>query len=234
VDVSSFDKALKHNPGYGYEPRKAAPSSIVVHSTSSSTRNTAFSAEATFLYNASLVSAHYLIGREGQIVRFLDPKVWAAWHAGAAQAAWSNQKSIGIELHHSVGDDPYPKAQLLSLAALLKSLMALFTIPVEMIETHGQIALPGPYDRKRDPSDLPYEAFLQFRSALAPAPPPPSPVAPVPYVVRGLPVYERSDRTGALWGHLVTGGQVVIDDPTNGHLADGRGFVDMKGLLRYD
>lgn len=167
-------------------------------------------------------------------MRFLDPKVCAAWHAGNCLPDFNNAKSIGIELHHSVGDPPYPKAQLLSLAALLKSLMALFTIPLELIETHGRIAVPGPYQRKTDPADLPYATFLQFRDALIPAVPAPPPAVPVPYVVRGLPVYERSDRTGALWGHLVTGGQVAIDDPMNGHLADGRGFVDMKGLLPYD
>lgn len=56
------------------------------------------------------------------------------------------------------------------------------------------------------------------------------PNTPKPYTVKGLPVYQRSDRTGPLWGHLLPGEQVAIDDVSNGHLADSRGFVDIAGL----
>ena len=233
MDVASFDKAKKYKPGRGYELRIAAPTAIIVHSTSSLTKNTAFLAEAKFLYESSLVSAHYLIGKDGAIVRFLDPRKWAAWHAGNTIPAFLNQRSIGIELHHSVGDPPYSWAQLDALAALLRSLWGLFDIPIEHIETHGQVALPGPYIRKRDPSDMPYAAFRAFRANLAPdLPPPPDPpaVVPMPYIVRGLPVYERADRTGPLWGHLLSGEGVMIDDLSNGHLATHEGFVDRKGL----
>lgn len=56
------------------------------------------------------------------------------------------------------------------------------------------------------------------------------------YRAIGLPVYQRSDRTGPLWGHLQPGQIVTIDDPSNGHIASldgvpaGIGFVDMNGL----
>jgi hypothetical protein len=168
MDITSYDKAAKHNLSYGgYEARKSAPTAIVVHSTSNPhQKNTAFAAEATFLLDATLASAHYLIGKDGAVVRFLDPRQWAAWHAGNAQPAYLNQHSIGIELHHSVGDPPYPTAQLDALAGLLRSLMGLFDIPAERIETHGQIAIAGPYIRKTDPSDWPYASFLFFRSQL--------------------------------------------------------------------
>jgi hypothetical protein len=45
------------------------------------------------------------------------------------------------------------------------------------------------------------------------------------YRVKGVPVYEQSDRTGPLWGHLANDEVVEIDDPRNGHLADNRGFI---------
>jgi N-acetylmuramoyl-L-alanine amidase-like protein len=235
MDTETYNKAQKYRPGRGYEARVNPPTSIIVHSTSSLVKNTLFANEAKFLYESSLVSAHYLIGKDGAIVRFLDPRKWAAWHAGNTIPAFLNQRSIGVELHHSVGDPPYPDAQLNALSALLRSLWGLFNIPIERIETHGQVALPGPYKRKTDPSDMTYAEFRAFRADLAPDPPsPPAPTppppAPVPYTVRGLPVYQRADHTGALWGHLVTGEFVAIDNATNGHLADGRGFVDLAGL----
>ena len=181
MDDTTYDKRAKYNPGHGYEARKNAPISIVCHSTSNPrAKNTVFSAEATFLYNSTLVSAHYLIGKDGATVRFLEPRAWAAWHAGNAQREYQNQYSIGVELHHSVGDPPYPKAQMNALAVLLRSLMALFNIPVTRIETHGQIAIAGPYIRKSDPSDMTYEAFLQFRSTLVSEPTPVSPPKPPP------------------------------------------------------
>lgn len=61
-------------------------------------------------------------------------------------------------------------------------------------------------------------------------------VTTYPATVIGLPVYQRSDRTGPLWGWLKSGQTVVIDDLSNGHVAmvDGVpaqiGFVDIAGL----
>lgn len=224
-DATTYDKAAKHAPGHGYEARNAAPISIVVHSTSNpNAKNTPFKSEATFLLDARLVSAHYLIGKDGKGARFLEPRAWAAWHAGTAQKSYLNQRSIGIELHHSVGDPPYPKAQMDALADLLSALSEEFNIPFGMMETHGQIAIAGPYKRKTDPSDMSYAAFVAWRAQLT---------VPAPtffYRVSGLPVYQRADHTGPLWGHLVTGEHVAVDDMGNGHLADSRGFVDVNGL----
>lgn len=226
MDILTYDRPTKQTPAYGgFELREKPPSAILVHSTSNPhQRNTAFSAEADFLFKSNLAGAHYLVGKDGRIVRFFEPLKWAAWHAGRALGPWQNQKSIGIELHHSVGDDFYPQAQLLSLAALLRQLMAQFGIAATMIETHGQAAIPGPYSRKTDPSDWPYEDFRAWRDRNLVQPPP----RPMGSKVQGLPVYQRSDRTGPLWGYLKEGERVVVDE--NGHLADGRGFVDVNGL----
>jgi hypothetical protein len=171
VDTTTYDKAKLYKPGYGYSLREGKPSAIVIHSTSNPTqRNTAFTSEATYLLTAPNVSAHYLVGKAGQIVRFLEPAPWAAWHAGACVAGWSNNDSTGIELHHSVGDAPYPEAQKAALAWLLKDLARAFSIPPARIDTHGQIALPGPYDRKHDPHDWSRADFLTWRNALFTSP----------------------------------------------------------------
>lgn len=53
------------------------------------------------------------------------------------------------------------------------------------------------------------------------------------YRVRGLPIYERQDLAGPLAGQLLLNAIVEIDAayPNGaGHLADGRGFVDLDGL----
>jgi hypothetical protein len=179
VDTTTYDKAKLYKPGYGYSLREGKPSAIVVHSTSNPTqRNTAFTSEATYLLTAPKVSSHYLIGKDGRIVRFLEPAPWAAWHAGECVAGWANEYSIGIELHHSVGDAPYPQAQKAALAWLLKDLSQAFAIAPSRIDTHAQIALPGPYDRKHDPHDWSRADFLTWRNALfTPVIPAPNPLA---------------------------------------------------------
>jgi hypothetical protein len=224
VDASTYDKHAKWPSGHGYEPRHAAPTSIVVHSTSSATKNTAFSAEATYLYNAPLVSAHFLIGKDGAIVQFLDPRAWAAWHAGNTIPAWANQRSIGIENHHSVGDPFYPQAQLDALEALVLELCGLFNIPIAMIETHGEIALPGPYKRKRDPSDWPYAGFVLWRDALG-APPPLHTATAGPFGAIARQDYMAAAPAAA---YFAPGTPIMLDDFQKNsyrHAASGIGFI---------
>jgi hypothetical protein len=199
----------------------------------STTPNTAFADEAKFLFESSLVSAHYLVGKDGAVVRFLDPKRWAAWHAGNARTGWGNDKSIGIELHHSVGDPPYPAAQFAALGALLASLSALFNIPFGMVETHGQIAIAGPYDRKHDPSDWPHADFIRWRDSLAQIPPPVSPPS-ARYRASGVPIHEAPDVTSpvALGGMaiLAPGTEIQPDQIKDGWAHVPEGFIDAKAL----
>ncbi len=229
VDTESYNRSKVQSPSYGgFELRKGSPTSIVVHSTSNSQKNTSFASEAKYLFESKISGAHYLVGKQAQIVCFLSPLKWAAWHAGNCQWAWQNARSIGVELHHSVGDAFYPGEQLGALRALLLSLMAQFSIPLPMVETHGQIAIAGPYSRKHDPDGWPHDDFILWRDRNL-APPPPRPTGRYCHV-KGLPVYQRSNRTGPLWGYLLPGESVVVDDLASGHLADGRGFVDLNGL----
>ena len=228
IDSTTYDKAKTYPVYHGYATRPSAPTAIVVHSTEGVKGQTLQSA-ANYLYNSADVSADFLIGKAGEIIQFLDSRIFQAWHAGGqqsngtwtAQPAYANPKSIGIECLHASGES-WPAVQKDALAWLLTYLVQTYAIPSLAIDTHGQIAIAGPYQRKTDPTNWSHQEFIAWRDALF--------VQPKHYHVLGLPVYQRSDHTGPLWGHLAVGEQVVIDDPTNGHLADHRGFVDINGL----
>jgi len=93
-----------------------------------------------------LVSAHFLVRRDGALVQFVRCAD-RAWHAGAscwAGVARCNDFSIGIELE-GVDDEPYEDAQYDTLVALVAALRARY--PIEDVVGHSDIA-PG---RKTDP-----------------------------------------------------------------------------------
>jgi len=105
-------------------------------------------------------------------------------------------------------------------------LIAVHHITVPMIDTHGQIALPGPYDRKVDPSDWPHADFIQWRDAQF-----------VPttkrYRARHMYISQRQEGGEPYAGELYPGEEIVADKwYTNGrvHLQDGRGFVLLSDL----
>jgi AmpD protein len=92
------------------------------------------------------VSSHFLVRRDGALVRFV-PVERRAWHAGAS--SWRgrsrcNDFSVGVELE-GADDAPFEDAQYAALAALLAQLRA--ELPLRAIAGHSEIA-PG---RKTDP-----------------------------------------------------------------------------------
>jgi AmpD protein len=92
------------------------------------------------------VSSHFLVRRDGALVRFV-PVERRAWHAGAS--SWRgrsrcNDFSVGIELEGS-DDAPFEDAQYEALAFLLTDLRE--KLPLRAIAGHSEIA-PG---RKTDP-----------------------------------------------------------------------------------
>ena len=211
------DTVLPVGQGYSVRPGGIRPSSIVIHTTSNA-QPTSFAFEAKYLQMSRDVSAHFLVGKAGEIVQFLSPDLMA-WHAGAAIAAWKNEHSIGIEHHVSVGE-AWTDAQHAASTWLVRWLMALYVIAPPMIETHRKIALPA--GRKSDPAGWGDAEFYAWRGSLIP-------IAKT-YVVRGLPVYQRSDRVGVVAGYVHEGDTVDIDNPENGHLSSGLGFLDMNGV----
>ena len=106
------------------------------------------------------VSCHYYVCRDTTIFQLVDDQ-YQAWHVGNAEAPFVNNVSLGIELEHHAGQ-VYPFTQKAALAWLLRTLANRYTIPARLIETHGQVAIRGPYQRKRDPSDWPHGEFLLF------------------------------------------------------------------------
>ena len=92
------------------------------------------------------VSSHFLVRRDGELVRFVPPRR-RAWHAGVS--AWRgrprcNDFSVGVELE-GTEDLPFTDPQYAQLAALLKKLRR--TLPLRDIAAHSDVA-PG---RKTDP-----------------------------------------------------------------------------------
>ena len=104
--------------------------------------------------NKSKVSAHYLIGKKGNIINFVSEKN-TAWHAGKSK--WKNfinlnDQSIGIELvnkGHQFGYESFSKKQISKLILLCKYLIKKYKIKKTNILGHSDIA---PL-RKKDPGE---------------------------------------------------------------------------------
>ena len=100
------------------------------------------------------VSCHYLIDREGEIIKMVDDNK-VAWHAGKSK--WKNYKdlnknSIGIELvnkGHEFGYEKYTIKQIKSLIQICKNLKKKYKINNSNIIGHSDIA---PL-RKQDPGE---------------------------------------------------------------------------------
>lgn len=209
---------------------------VVMHATA----GTYASALSWLTTAASRVSSHYLVRKDGHINQLVKDDQ-AAWHAG--HAAWNgqtaiNEISLGIELENANdGKDPYPAVQLAAAAALVRSKMAEYQIPIRSVVRHLDIATPK--GRKTDPAGLDWPAFL---ASIAPDPLPNSP-PPLTgmYQVRRIAVYEGPSTMFpiALGGgaFLNPGDPVEIDEVKPewggfGHLKSGVGFVSLSALER--
>lgn len=147
-----------------YSTRSGAIESIVIHSCEGRWPFPRQSSLPWLINPVSKVSCHYYICRNAEIFQLVEDR-YEAWHAGVAQALYQNDRSLGIELEHRAGQD-WPDAQIDALTWLVTQLMALHKIPATNIETHGQIAIKGPYIRKEDPTNWPHKDFLKWRKTL--------------------------------------------------------------------
>ncbi len=124
------------------------PNYVIIHHTAQhSTEQTL----KTFTLPKTQVSAHYVIGRDGQTYHMLNDYL-RAWHGGVAR--WGNvtdinSVSIGIELDND-GSEPFQPAQITSLLKVLGGLKRTYNIPAANFIGHGDIAPT----RKNDPSAL--------------------------------------------------------------------------------
>ena len=111
------------------------PEAIVIHIMEGSLAGT----DSWFRSRASNVSAHYGIGKGGEIHQYVR-EVDAAWHAGrkTSDATWQllkpnmnpNYYTVGIE-HEGFGDDRWPAAMYEASAALIKEISHRWDIPID-------------------------------------------------------------------------------------------------------
>lgn len=122
------------------------PNYVIIHHTA---QNTTEQTLKTFTLTKTQVSAHYVIGRDGQTYHMLNDYL-RAWHGGVAR--WGsisdiNSVSVGIELDNN-GSEPFQEAQLASLFKVLASLKRTYNVPTANFIGHSDIAPV----RKNDPS----------------------------------------------------------------------------------
>lgn len=104
---------------------------------------------------ASRVSAHYVIEEDGKVHRLVREED-RAWHAGVS--SWGgrpalNDCSVGIEIvnpGHEWGYRAFPEAQMVALETLATAICRRWSIPVERVVGHSDIAPT----RKEDPGEL--------------------------------------------------------------------------------
>lgn len=158
----TIDATMWRSPNHG--ERTGPIESVVVHSCEGQWPSPRVSSLPWLCNPKSEVSCHYYICRDTTIFQLVDDDR-AAWHAGVALPRFDNASSIGVECEHRSGQN-WPADQQAALAWLLRQLIARYHIPLAAVETHGQIAIKGPYKRKTDPTNWPHDAFVRWRGAL--------------------------------------------------------------------
>lgn len=133
------------SPNFGARRDGLTPQLIVIHYTAMASAQAALD---RLCDPAAEVSAHYLISRDGAVIRMV-PEDQRAWHAGAGE--WQgqndiNSRSIGIELDNR-GNHPFSNPQMDVLETLLQGIMTRWNIVPEGVIAHSDMA-PG---RKYDP-----------------------------------------------------------------------------------
>ncbi len=140
------------------------PNFVVLHHTAQDSLEQTL---RTFTVPHVEASAHYVIGRYGEVYQLLNDYV-RGWHAGAGK--WGsvtdlNSVSLGIELDNN-GNEPFTEPQLHSLLNLLDTLKRAYNIPTANFIGHADIAPT----RKVDPSALfPWKLLAERGFGLWPA-----------------------------------------------------------------
>lgn len=134
-----------YSPNYSERPDGATIDTLIIHHTVADADETM----RIFTDTSIQTSAHYLITKSGDIIRFV-PEEFIANHAGASY--WQgkinvNETSIGIELENS-GEEPFTAAQMQTLSQLATDIIVRYHIRSENVIGHSDIAPM----RKDDPS----------------------------------------------------------------------------------
>ncbi len=140
------------SPNHDERPHGAAIDILVLHYTGMKTADEAI---ARLTDPQARVSAHYTIGRDGQVYAHV-PEERRAWHAGVSYWAGEtnvNARSIGIEIvnpGHEFGYVPFADEQIDALLELSRGIVARHPIPPHRVIGHSDVA-PA---RKTDPGEL--------------------------------------------------------------------------------
>jgi N-acetylmuramoyl-L-alanine amidase len=151
-DAVDFLGTIAHWPSSNYNSRGGTDiDTIVIHHTACD----AAKALSWLRSRVSGVSAHYLLKRDGTLIRLVDDDQ-RAWHAGKSQlhgtAGDVNARSIGIEIvNDGDGQMPFTPQQYEVLTALVRKLRRQYQVPIENVVRHRDIAVP--HGRKTDPAD---------------------------------------------------------------------------------
>lgn len=140
------------SPNHGERKGGQRPDMVILHYTGMPEAGEALQ----WLCNpVSQVSAHYFVFEDGRVLQMV-PEARRAWHAGASfwdGEADINSRSIGIEIAnpgHPGGLPSFPQAQIDSVVALTRDVIARWRIPPTRILAHSDVA-PG---RKLDPGEV--------------------------------------------------------------------------------
>ncbi len=165
--VAVIDKKWVASVNFGI--RK--PNYVMIHHTAQKSVNETI---RTFQLERTQVSAHYVVGRNGEVVQMVNDYL-RAHHAGAG--LWGNDtdlnsSSIGIELDNNGTTDPWPDVQIAALIQLLTRLKENYNIPQANFIGHMDFAPT----RKPDPANFPWQRLAEagfgfwYDNVLQPAP----------------------------------------------------------------
>lgn len=143
---------INEAPSPNFDERGGKPIDILLlHYTG---MKTAAEAIARLRDPAAKVSAHYVVDEDGSVLKLVDENM-RAWHAGVSYWAGErdiNARSIGVEIvnpGHEFGYRAFPAAQIASVIALCKDVLARRAIPAHRVLGHSDVA---PL-RKQDPGE---------------------------------------------------------------------------------
>ncbi|MEB3198181.1 MAG: N-acetylmuramoyl-L-alanine amidase [Candidatus Sericytochromatia bacterium] len=150
----SLPLTVMASPHQDDRPAGAVIDTIILHDTETPGVTQARTIVNWFQHPRSFVSAHYIIGKAGELIQCV-PDERRAWHAGPSKFEGRekvNDFSLGIELVNAqTGSDPFSDAQYRTLSVLTTDLVQRYGIPLERIVGHRHVTnYPG---IKKDPAD---------------------------------------------------------------------------------
>jgi N-acetylmuramoyl-L-alanine amidase len=148
-----MSEAIRDHPSPNWDDRPAgtAPDMVILHYTGMRSGTAAIE---RLCNPSSNVSSHYVVDREGYVLRLVAEQQ-RAWHAGLSSwqgATNLNARSIGIELinpGHEHGYVDFTEPQMQALLRLLQGIHARHAIPRGRVLAHADVAPT----RKCDPGE---------------------------------------------------------------------------------